>query len=123
MISEWQEGYAMTCDYNKALSGGPPFSVTMNPGDTKVESWDFSGCIDGMGRQLRITSVNFSLSYKNNKFLTVTAALNGVDQPILNNHVVMSDVTGKIFRLMFWLGSKAKQPVFVSISYSCNVGG
>lgn len=113
----------MTCDYNKGLSGGTPFSVTLNPGDTKVESWDFSGCLDGQGRQLRITSVNFYLDYKNNKFLTITSALNGVDQPILNNHVVMSEVTGKIFRLMFWLGSKAKQPVTVGISYSCNVGG
>lgn len=111
----------MTCDYNKALSGGAPFSITVLPGQTHVESWDFSGCMDGLGRQLRITSANFYLSCKS-KYLTAAASLNGKNQPILNNHIIMPDVTNSIFRLMFWLDKKSK-PLTVSISYSCNVGG
>lgn len=115
----------MSCDYSKAISGtANPLTITVQPGQTHVETWDWSGCVDGAGRQLRITSVNFALSTKaKDRFLTITAALDGVNQPILNRHVVMADVTGKLFRLFFVVSKQAKQPASVGVSYSCNVGG
>ncbi len=125
---------ALSCDATKAISGSPnSLVVSLQPGVTHVETWDFSDC--GFG----ITSDSFSVTKPRAKNGTLSTLSPSTPLVVTIHDLTTGDiysgsfvyfginnyasVCGHVLEITLTLDSSAHKPLDVEITQTANWGG
>lgn len=119
----------MSCDWSKGLSGGMNrVLITLQPGSTTTESWNFKDCLDGKGLPEPIS--NFAI------WITQPRSQNGMLRPLKQGTplecvvngvresmgvIQLGTVTNLIINLT--MRYSGKSPLDIELSTTCVMGG